>query len=207
MTNGFKKVYVSIIIVAILLTTITISFSYFYSESKSKNKVNPESAQLGLKLDVNRITSDKTIGLIPIKDNELQKSFEGVNNISCTNEKGNGLCQLYEVKVTNTGNVTSTLSSKINLYATGDNSKFTNLKWAEINSSTDATLFGKIHTMNDESWKTTFVMGPSSTATFYILVWLSDIGSPQNKYDYGSFSGTIRFDSTAGISTNSTFIG
>ena len=207
MSNSLKKLYIVIIVLAILLTTATISFSYFFSASKSKNEVNPQSAQLGLKLDVKRITSDKTIGLLPIKDNELQNSFKGTNNISCVNEEGKGLCQLYKVTITNTGNITSTLSSKVNLYATGEKSKFTNLKWAEINSETDSTIFGRIHTMNDENWKTTFIMGPKSNASFYLLVWLSDTGEAQNKYDYGNFSGTIKFDSTAGIGTNATFIG
>lgn len=207
MTKKLKKLYIVIIIIAILLTAVTITFSYFYSEFKGKSEVNPQSASLGLKLDVKKVTTDKKEGLYPVEDNQLQKALNGTNNASCVNKYGQLLCQVYKVTITNTGNVVSTLSSKINLYAVGQKSKFTNLKWAEINSATDATLFGRIHTMSDENWKTSFVMEPNSSSTFYILVWISETGKPQEDEDYGSFSGTIRFDSTAGTSTNATFIG
>ena len=137
----------------------------------------------------------------------IDMKITGTTNGSCVDEDGKGICQLYQITVTNTGNVISTLSSKIELYAVGENSKFTNLKWAEINSATDATPFGKVHTMNDQNWKTSFVMGPGSSSKFYILIWLSDTGKSQNNYDRGNFAGTVQFNSTAGTGANATFIG
>ena len=207
MSKGFKKLYIAVIIIVILITTATISFSYFYSNSKGKSTISPESAKLGLSLDVERLTSDETVGLLPTEDNQLQTALDGTNNGSCVDEDGKGICQLYQITITNTGNVTSTVSSKISLYATGENSKFTNLKWAEITNATDATPFGRIHSMDDETWKTSFTMGPGSSSKFYVLVWLSETGSSQNNYDRGNFAGTIRFDSTTGMGVNSTFVG
>lgn len=208
MTNkGIKKLYIVVLVITILISTATISFSYFYSSSRGKNNVEAESAKLGLDLKVERVTSEKTIGLLPVKDNDLQSAIEGINNESCVDEQNKGKCQVYKVTVTNTGNVTSTLSSKISLFATGEGSKFTNLKWAEINSPTDSTPFGDIHTMSDETWKKYFVMGPKSSASFYVMVWISDLDIAQNNQDTGNFSGIVRFDSTAGTGVNSTFIG
>ncbi len=207
MSSGYRKLYIAVIIIVILISTATISFSYFYSNSKGKSTVTPESAYVGLSLNVERVTSDNTIGLLPTQDTNLQNALNGTTNGSCVDEDGKGICQLYQITVTNTGNVISTLSSKIELYAVGENSKFTNLKWAEINSATDATPFGKVHTMNDQNWKTSFVMGPGSSSKFYILIWLSDTGKSQNNYDRGNFAGTVQFNSTAGTGANATFIG
>lgn len=205
--TGFKKLYIAIIVIAILITTISISVSYFISISRGKNQVNAESAKLGLDLKVERVTSVKTIGLLPVDDNALQSAINGTNNESCVDDGGKGRCQVYKVSVTNTGNVIATLSSEISLYATGDESVFNNLKWAEITAPTDATPFGNIHTMGDKQWKKYFVMGPKSTSNFYIMIWLSNLDVPQNKLDDGNFAGTIKFDTTAGTGTNATFIG
>lgn len=208
MTNrGIKKLYIVVLVITILISTATISFSYFISSSRGKNNVEAESAKLGLDLKVERVTSENTIGLLPVKDTDLQRAIEGTNNESCVDENGKGKCQIYKVTVANTGNITSTLSSKVSLFATGEKSKFKNLKWAEISSLTDSTPFGDIHTMNDEVWKKYFVMGPKSIASFYIMIWISDLDIAQNDQDTGNFSGIIRFDSTAGTGVNSTFIG
>lgn len=206
-SSGFKKLYIAVLIITILISTVTISFSYFFANAKGKKNVNAESAKLGLKLDVERMTANETIGLLPIKDNELQNAINGTNQKSCIDEDGKGMCQVYKVNITNTGNVTATLSSNLSLYAENDKSKFTNLKWAEISSTTDATPFGNIHTMQDEKWKNYFVMGPKSSSTLYVMVWISDTDKAQNSQDHGSFSGTVRFDSTAGTSVNATFVG
>jgi len=206
-SSGMKKVYIFMIVVAILITTLSISVSYFISISRGKSNVEAESAKLGLDLKLERLTSNKTIGLLPVDDNALQTAMDGNNNEACVDEGGKGRCQVYKVTVTNTGNVTATLSSSISLYATGEDSVFTNLKWAELTSPTDATPFGKIHTMSDEQWKTYFVMGPKSTSNFYIMIWISNLDVPQNDMDDGNFAGTIKFNSTAGTGTNATFIG
>lgn len=208
MTNrGIKRLYIIVLVITILISTATISFSYFYSSYRGKSNVEAESAKLGLNLKVERVTSENTLGLLPVKDTDLQSAIEGTNDESCVDEKGKGKCQIYKVTVANTGNITSTLSSKISLFATGEKSKFTNLKWAEISSLTDSTPFGDIHTMSDEAWKKYFVMAPKSIASFYIMIWISDLDIAQNAQDTGNFSGIIRFDSTAGTGVNSTFIG
>ena len=80
MSKGFKKLYIAVIIIVILITTATISFSYFYSNSKGKSTVSPESAKLGLSLDVERLTSEETVGLLPTEDNQLQTALDGTNN-------------------------------------------------------------------------------------------------------------------------------
>lgn len=205
--SGFKKLYIVIIIIAILITTASISISYFISISRGKNQVNAESAKLGLDLKVERVTSDKTVGLLPVDDNALQSAINGTDNESCVDDDGKGRCQVYKVTVTNTGNVITTLSSEVSLYATGDNSVFTNLKWSEISAPNNATPFGNIHTMDDKQWKKYFVMGPNSTSSFYLMIWISNLDIPQNKLDDGNFAGTIKFDTTAGTGTNATFIG
>ena len=207
MGNGFKSIYWIFIIVAILISTATISISYFISKSRGTSQVEVESAKLGLDLKVERVTSANTVGLLPVDDENLQTALDGYNNESCVAQDGKGRCQIYKVTVTNSGNVTATLSSNISLYAVGEKSVFNNLKWAEISSVDDATPFGKIHTMDDEQWKKYFVMGPKSTSNFYIMIWLSNLDIPQNKLDDGNFAGTIKFSSTAGTGVNSTFIG
>lgn len=206
-SSGMKRVYIAMIVIAILITVASFSVSYFISISKGQSQTEAESAKLGLDLKVERLTSEKTIGLLPVEDNGLQSALDGINNETCVDDAGKGRCQIYKVTVTNSGNVTTTLSSEISLYATGEDSVFNNLKWAELVSPTDATPFGNIHTMNDVQWKKYFVMGPKSTSDFYIMIWLSNLDVPQNHLDDGNFAGTIKFNSTAGTGTNATFIG
>lgn len=208
MSNSlFRKMYFGIVIFVILVTTLSVSISYFSSLARGKSQVNAESAKVGLNLDVERITSDKSIGILPTNDNELQTALDGTEFGSCVDEKEKGRCQVYKITVKNTGNVVSELSSKIDLYATGENSEFNNLKWAEISNPTDATPFGLIHNMDNKVWKKSFVMAPASISSMYIIIWISDLDVPQNDLDKGTFGGTVTFESTAGHSTSSVFTG
>lgn len=208
MSNSlFRKMYFGIVIFVILVTTLSVSISYFSSLARGKSQVNAESAKIGLNLDVERITSDKSIGILPTDDSELQTALDGTDFGNCVDDKEKGRCQVYKISVKNIGNVVSTLSSKIDLYATGEKSEFNNLKWAEIATPTDATPFGKIHTMENKEWKSSFVMGPGSMSSMYIIIWISDLGIPQNDLDKGTFGGTVTFESTAGYSTSSVFTG
>lgn len=202
----FKKLFLVVVIIGFLISVFTFSFSFFYMQAKGSKGVSSESATLGLSLNVKRLTSDDTIGLMPLEDDELISAVKGSSNGSCVDSINNGRCQVYEVKVTNTGNVTSKVMGTLDLQP-GDKSKFTNLKWAEITSPTDATIFGNIHLYSEKSWKNNYVMGAGSSSTFYLLIWISETGENQNLIDKGSFSGSISFNSAAGAGTTAAFSG
>ena len=139
-----KKLFMGVITIGFLLSVFTFSFSFFYMQSKGTKGVDTEAAKLGLALNVKRITNDKTIGLLPLSDNELQAAVTGTDNGSCVDSIKKGRCQIYEVKLTNTGNVTSTIMGTVDLQP-NEKSEFKNLKWVEIRNENDATQFGSIH--------------------------------------------------------------
>lgn len=201
-----KKIFIIAIIISFLISVFTITFAYFYTQAKGSKGVETESARLGLSLDVKRVTSEKTIGLLPLSDTDVKKAVEEKKYGSCIDSIGRGRCQVYEIKVTNTGNITEVLKGTLDLKP-DNNSKFTNLKWMEIRSLNDATAFGKIHTINENGLKENYAMGARTSATFYVVIWISETGKIQNSEDKGSFSGTITFNTTAGVSSNATFAG
>lgn len=205
--NRINKIYVISLAIAFILSAITITFSYFSSQANGTDKgVNAKTAKLGLTLDVRRVTNEKTVGLFPLADSELRNALAGTTYGSCVDSMNKGRCQVYEIKLKNTGNITATTTGSLSLNA-ALKSKFTNLKWQEIRSATDITAVGSVHTMNNTSWKSNYVMGANTTATFYVIVWISDTGDSQNNTDRGSFNGVINFSSTAGVSANATISG
>ena len=207
MTNkSIKKIIFVVIILSLFLSTLAFSFSFFYTKVRGQKPTTTESARLGLSLNVNRITSDKTIGLMPLKDNELQDALKGSSKGMCVDNLDNGRCQVYEVNLKNTGNVTSNVYSTLNLVP-DKNSKFTNLKWMEITSINDATPFGGIHSYNESNWKNNYVMGANASAKFYLMIWISETGKIQNDEDKGGFTGNLTFNSTAGVGTSAIFQG
>lgn len=205
-TDQYKKLFVCVIVLCFLISVFTISFSFFYTSVRGNKGVNTESARLGLALDVERITADNTLGLVPLLDNELQSAIKGSSNGSCLDSLNIGRCQIYKVELSNTGNVTSTITGTLELKPNGT-SVFNNLKWAEIRNMSDTSLFGSTRLYNEKDWKNNYVMGPSSKSTFYVVVWISDTGKRQNDDDKGSFIGTIMFNTTTGVGTSSTFVG
>lgn len=201
-----RRIFLITIIISFFISIFTITFAYFYTQVNGKKEVKAESAKLGLSLEIKRVTSDKTVGLFPLLDEDIKKAIEEKNYGSCIDSKGKGRCQVYEIAVTNTGNVTATVEGKIKL-TPNNNSKFTNLKWMEIRGIDDATPFGSIKTINENNFKENFAMGANAKATFYIAVWISETGKVQNKEDNGSFTGRVEFNSYAGVSSNATFTG
>ena len=200
------RIFIITIIISFLISVFTISFAYFYSQAKGKKGVNAESAKLGLSLNVKRVTTDKTIGMLPLDDSDVKKAVEEKTYGSCIDSKSKGRCQVYEIQVTNTGNVTAVVEGKLQLVA-DKKSKFTNLKWMEISGKDNATPFGSIKTMKDTTFKTNYAMGAGASTTFYIVIWISNTEYPQNSEDNGSFTGTISFESYAGVSSNATISG
>lgn len=208
MTNEQKiKYFIGVITLAFLISVLSISFSFFYMQAKGTNGVKTESARLGLTLDVKRLTNSQTIGLYPILDNQLQQAINGTQYGSCVDNANKGRCQVYEVKLTNTGNITATIMGTLELKPSGENSKFTNLKWMEIRGEKDATSFGNIHNYTDKNWKNNYVMGARASSTFYLMIWISEINNNQNNQDKGAFTGSITFNTTAGAGTSASFTG
>ena len=205
-SDRYRKLFVCVIVLCFLISVFTISFSFFYTSVRGNKGVSTESARLGLALNVEKITSDVTLGLMPLLDSDLQSAIKGSSNGSCLDSLNIGRCQIYKVELFNTGNVTSTITGTLELNPIGS-SVFNNLKWAEIRNMTDASLFGSSRLYNEKSWKNNYVMGPESKSTFYVVVWISDTGKIQNDEDKGSFTGTIMFNTTTGVGTSSTFVG
>lgn len=199
------NLYIIVLALAFVITAISTSFAYFYYMARSNNRIDPESARLGLTVDVKRLTSNVTEELIPLEDDDLNLGVTGTNGTSCVDAEGNGVCQIYEISVTNTGNVQASMNGTLTLTPSDGSSKFTNLKWAEILTPTSASLIGNIHSMADTSFKNDYAIAAGSTAKFYVIIWIDETGYSQNEEDKGGFNGTVEFNAVSGTTITSIF--
>ena len=199
--NNGKGIFYGVIGVATLVVAIIgATFAYFTATATNDTVIAGNAATTGLNLEVTKISTQASGGLIPMSDEDLQKGVTGEGN-SCVDANGNTVCQVYSIHVTNTGNSTAVLTGTLSLSA----STYQNLKWAEL---TDATTVDGENPKN-ASTVTSLVpsvsLDGSADATYYIVIWISETGADQSSIDTGSFTGTVTFNTAGGDGVTATF--
>ena len=72
--------------------------------------------------------------------------------------------------------------------------------------STPVTDTGQFKTTDDtEIAKNDTVEANPGTKTYYIMIWIDEIESPQNDSDTGAFTGVVSFTSADGSGVTGTF--
>ena len=121
----------------------------------------------------------------------------------CVDKNGNTVCQVYEVKVTNEGTAATAVNGSLTLSA----KTITNLKWQIMtDQSTPVTDSGQFKTTSDtEIANNDTIEANPGTKTYYIMIWIDEIESPQNDSDTGAFTGVVSFTSADGSGVTGTF--
>ena len=210
--NG-KGIFYGVIGVATLVVAIIgATFAYFSATAENTTTIQGEAATAGLNLAVTKVSTDAAAGLIPLDDTNTGKALAGdaeSGSKMCVDKNGNTVCQVYEITVSNTGSAAAVVNGTVAI--TGET--FQNLKWQVLEgTSREALSVAGTPTYNPIA-TTSLVQGLTLTgadastpsATYYIMVWISNLDASQNTTDVGSFNGTVTFNSADGTGISATF--
>ena len=205
--NNGKGIFYGVIGVATLVVAIIgATFAYFSATATNDTIIKGNAAQIGLSLDVTKVSTDAAAGLIPMNDADVSKGLAGdtaTESKMCVDKNGNTVCQVYQITVTNNGTATAVVNGTLNITgATFDNLKWQLLNGTASNSLSTTTTYNPIST-------TTLDTGASLTAsgskTYFVMIWISNLSSDQSSADTGSFTGSVTFNSADGAGVSATF--
>ncbi len=214
----YAVVGVATLVVAIIGAT----FAFFSASADSSDITGTTAAAGGVGLKVTPITTTGQ-DLVPLnvttgdgnKDTVSQLSAALKATDTCIDDNKNNVCQIYKIEVTNKS-TTSTITVQGFLTLAG--TKTDNLKWQLLDknyaTSGAAPTYASIVSQDEEgnitvggnsiatvggatgtgSALSSNVMLANGTETYYVMVWLEEMGTAQEGVDAaGSFVGTVFF--------------
>ena len=204
--KGQGTFYLIIAMLTLVVAIVGATFAYFSLQASDENTIKGNAAQAGLSLEVRKVSVDASGDLVPLDETLLEKAIAGdsaTGSQMCVDKNGNTVCQVYEVKVTNEGSAATAVNGSLTLSA----ETITNLKWQIMtDQSTPVTDTGQFKTTDDtELAKNDTVEANPGTKTYYIMIWIDEIESPQNDSDTGAFTGVVSFTSADGSGVTGTF--
>lgn len=200
MENNGKGIFYGVIGVATLIVAIIgATFAYFSATAENTGVITGNAARAGLDLQVRKVSTDAAGDLIPLNDADVAKGLAGdsaTSNKKCVDKNGNTVCQIYEIKVTNSGSSSVVLKGNMTLSAT----TFQNLKWQLLTGNEEASI--ATNSTYNPSSKTELVasetLSSSGSKKYYVMIWISNKEADQSSQDTGTFTGTVKFDSADG---------
>lgn len=204
--KGQGTFYMIIAMLTLVVAIVGATFAYFSLQASDENTIKGNAAQAGLSLEVRKVSVDASGDLVPLDETLLEKAIAGdsaTGSQMCVDKNGNTVCQVYEIKVTNEGTAATAVNGSLTLSA----ETITNLKWQIMtDQSTPVTDTGQFKTTDDtELAKNDTVEANPGTKTYYIMIWIDEIESPQNDSDTGAFTGVVSFTSADGSGVTGTF--
>ncbi len=204
--KGQGTFYMIIAMLTLVVAIVGATFAYFSLQASDENTIKGNAAQAGLSLEVRKVSVDASGDLVPLDETLLEKAIKGdsaTGSQMCVDKNGNTVCQVYEIKVTNEGTAATAVNGSLTLSA----ETITNLKWQIMtDQSTPVTDTGQFKTTDDtEIAKNDTVEANPGTKTYYIMIWIDEIESPQNDSDTGAFTGVVSFTSADGSGVTGTF--
>lgn len=211
--GGFGFFYGVIGVATLVIAIIGATFAYFTATATDSTQIRGETASVGLSLEVTHLSTGAAAGLIPLNTTDLQKAVTGDAEATgspkyCLDKDDNTVCQIYSITITNEGSASTAVAGTLDLEPdteTDANSEFVNLKWELL---TDATTVNSSATsygigLNDITTNTTILGG--QTQTWYVVIWVDNLNSPQETIDKGHFMGTVSFNAATGTGVVGTF--
>lgn len=198
----YRKEIIIVCIFSVIILGIVATYAYFASDvSSSEGALSVNSASFSLSLDVTPVYYYNK--LIPMNDD---LAITGFNN-ECVDSNEFYVCQVYEIKIANTGGTgqQERLLGVINFSLTN----IQNLKYmllddnGNIYKDTTEALNGE-----DLSLGNFVELDDESSKTFNLVIWLSDTGSAQDNQDAnGTFSASVTYTGVRGEDVSSMITG
>lgn len=210
MKNQTKILIVSILTVLLLGAMIFgATFAYFSATANSVGNITGDTYNFDVAIAFNKVKSD---GLVPVMDNLILTSLNSTNK--CVGTNNDSLCSIYQITLTNNGEQ-ETLTGSIK---TGSGTTYTtnHLKYQlytlSSNTYTAVTDTGNLSktpgsTNNFMSSSNNFTveLNESQSKTYYLVIWLSDIGANQLEDANKKFTGSVEFISENGNQISADF--
>ena len=196
-----KKIRYAIIGIIVLLITITSStYAYFAISASNSTAINGVAANVGLVLNVKKITPE-TSGvdtLIPQLESALGTAIS--NTYKCIDDNNNTVCQVYRARLTNNGNATVRVKGTI---AFSNINNIPHLKWKLIENATSiGTNTGTTASTAATKFITETTINANQTEDYCFVIWIDETGSIQN--ESGTFTATLTFTDSNGTGLTST---
>ncbi len=197
--------------VAVLIVAVAGSAYAYYAASATAN-LSGTAAGAGLSLTVNKVSTGASGNLIPIDADtttltNAAKGWTGSAigtswnaSYACKDKNGYSVCQIYEVKLTNSSSVAMNFNIGVTALSGTNTPNIDVVKMASNISVTSATSI-KGNATGIANNVTVSANGTSST--YYIMVFIKNLTTAQT--DNGAFSGTVTAISTTGNQVKANF--
>lgn len=211
--NNGKGLFYGVVGVATLIVAIIgATFAYFTVNATLDNTqaddIGGEAANFGegtVTYTITKVT-DGTQALIPLGSAAVgtatdQRSAALNADEMCYDVNGNKVCDVYKVVLTNNSTTASAVLSGTFTLTAADTDNF---MWSSYEATGDATLVpaslasATANTKATTTLETNQTLTAGSSNTYFIMVWLNDIGTQQNDDMAKEYSGTLAFNSGEG---------
>lgn len=191
-----KKLLFSILGV-VAISVLTFGVTYAYLVSSSNNQFSGEGhSGVDTTLTLEKIYHASK--LVPLDDSLIGTAVSKANN-KCIDKSGYEVCSLYKIVLENTVD-----SEILYGYIRTEESTYTtdNLKYQFFDSMFNAlTDIGSLSKTSNETIyfkknETDYQVSIAGSTTYYLAIWLTDIGEEQSADYSKDFSGYIGFEST-----------
>lgn len=206
--------YAVIGVATLVVAIIGATFAYF-SVTVTNDAQNPIEGTTGqgaagnLALTVTKVSAGSG-NLIPLAQNLMPNALSAAQQ--CIDSNGNTVCQVYSIKIDNTGSSAYRVAGKLVLTSDAPNMKWEKLSTQSAQESTpvvhgvgeaDSVAAGSVVTSE-------LLQATTGTATYYVIVWLDETGKAQDDEtktdgatdeDDTSFTGTVTFNAVDATGT------
>ena len=240
--NNGRGIFYGVIGVATLVVAIIgATFAYFSATITQNNAINVGSTtvrlevgttQSNFKTDIIPVDTIKTVkdedtgeeSEVPVEAFYLYPGFgSGTGKGTCTDDKGNSICSIYQIEVKNPAETKATQTIKGALTPVA-NSGFSDLQYAVFSGPATSITSYAVHgaesaasqsgtgklihkgaigsqdaVNKEQEWRNSSVELQAGQSTIYtIVVWLEDTGIVQNEQQGKLFTASLRFFSAEG---------
>lgn len=189
------KLILSILSV-VAISVFTFGATYAYYTASVTESIEGE-AQGGIKTTLLLNTVHNATRLVPLKDNLVSTAISKASN-KCVDKNNYQVCSLYKITLTNEED-----NEILYGYVRTETSTYTtdNLKYqifdSNYNALTDIMSLSSVSGTPVYFKKNSadYSVSSTGTSTYYLAIWLKDIGKEQSEDYSKNFSGYIGFES------------
>lgn len=201
----------AIVGVAVLIVAVAGSAYAYYAATATAN-ISGTAAGAGLDLTVNKVSTGASGNLIPIDADtttltNAAKGWTGSAigtswnaSYACKDKNGYSVCQIYEVKLTNSSSVAMNFNIGVTALS-GTNTP--NIDVVKMASNISVTSANSIKGNATGIANNVTVSANGTSSTYYIMVFIKNLATAQT--DNGAFSGTVTAVSTTGDQVKANF--
>ena len=198
--KSLKLKRVSLIIIGIFCYALLVtSGTYaYYALTASNNSIAGTAGEADLSLEVVNQHPNNEEYLVPQLEKGLATAIS--SNYNCVDDNNNTVCQVYSIKITNTGTATVKVNGTITF---GNIDKMPNLKWRLIqDKNTYGNYSSHYASLDDARFDSNLTLRKGASKTYYMVIWIDEVD--KNQTDTGKYNATIDFSSSNGTGVTST---